>query len=82
MVFGFIKQSGGHIGVYSEPGIGTTFRLFLPRMAEDVPIVEERVVAPLLHGRGETVLVVEDNAGLASRRHAPARRAGLSRARG
>ena len=64
MVFGFIKQSGGHIGVYSEPGIGTTFRLFLPRMAEDVPIVEESVATPLLHGRGESVLVVEDNEAL------------------
>ena len=64
MVFGFIKQSGGHIGVYSEPGIGTTFRLFLPRMAEDVPIAEERAATPLLHGRGESVLVVEDNAAL------------------
>ena len=64
MVFGFIKQSGGHIGVYSEPGIGTTFRLFLPRMVEDVPIVEESAATPLLHGRGESVLVVEDNAAL------------------
>jgi two-component system CheB/CheR fusion protein len=64
MVFGFIKQSGGHIGVYSEPGIGTTFRLFLPRMAEDVPIVEESAATALLHGRGESVLVVEDNAAL------------------
>jgi two-component system CheB/CheR fusion protein len=64
MVFGFIKQSGGHIGVYSEPGIGTTFRLFLPRMAADVPRVEESVATPLLHGRGESVLVVEDNAAL------------------
>jgi PAS domain S-box-containing protein len=64
MVFGFIKQSGGHIGVYSEPGIGTTFRLFLPRMTEDVPAVEESRATPLLHGRGESVLVVEDNAAL------------------
>jgi PAS domain S-box-containing protein len=64
MVFGFIKQSGGHISVYSEPGIGTTFRLFLPRMTEDVSTVEESSAVPLGHGRGETVLVVEDNAAL------------------
>jgi CheY-like chemotaxis protein len=64
MVFGFIKQSGGHISVYSEPGIGTTFRLFLPRMTENPSVVEESSVVPLAHGRGETVLVVEDNAAL------------------
>jgi CheY-like chemotaxis protein len=64
MVFGFIKQSGGHISVYSEPGIGTTFRLFLPRMTEEVTTVEESSAVPLVHGRGETVLVVEDNAAL------------------
>jgi two-component system, chemotaxis family, CheB/CheR fusion protein len=64
MVFGFIKQSGGHIGVYSEPGIGTTFRLFLPRMTADVPTIEESAATALLHGRGESVLVVEDNAAL------------------
>jgi PAS domain S-box-containing protein len=64
MVFGFIKQSGGHIGVYSEPGIGTTFRLFLPRVMRDAPSIEDSVVVPLAHGRGETVLVVEDNEAL------------------
>ena len=64
MVFGFIKQSGGHIGVYSEPGIGTTFRLFLPHAAEAVPTVEESLAIPLPHGRGESVLVVEDNEAL------------------
>ena len=64
MVFGFIKQSGGHISVYSESGIGTTFRLFLPRMTEDVSTIEESSAVPLVHGRGETVLVVEDNAAL------------------
>jgi two-component system, chemotaxis family, CheB/CheR fusion protein len=64
MVFGFIKQSGGHISVYSEPGIGTTFRLFLPRMIGEASTVEESSVVPLVHGRGETVLVVEDNTAL------------------
>jgi PAS domain S-box-containing protein len=64
MVFGFIKQSGGHISVYSEPGIGTTFRLFLPRMTEEASIVEESSVTRLVHGKGETVLVVEDNSAL------------------
>jgi PAS domain S-box-containing protein len=64
MVFGFIKQSGGHITVYSEPGIGTTFRLFLPRMTADRASVEQSSVVPLVQGRGETVLVVEDNAAL------------------
>jgi two-component system CheB/CheR fusion protein len=64
MVFGFIKQSGGHICVYSEPAIGTTFRLFLRRTTEEVPALEESPAVPLLHGRGETVLVVEDNAAL------------------
>src|SRR5215469_2052855 len=64
MVFGFIKQSGGHISVYSEPGIGTSFRLFLPRITADTPTVEESFAMPVVHGRGETVLVVEDNAAL------------------
>jgi two-component system CheB/CheR fusion protein len=64
MVFGFIKQSGGHISVYSEPGIGTSFRLFLPRMTTDSSTVEESLALPVVHGRGETVLVVEDNAAL------------------
>jgi two-component system CheB/CheR fusion protein len=64
MVFGFIKQSGGHISVYSEPAIGTTFRLFLPRTTEDIAAADAPSAVPLAHGRGETVLVVEDNAAL------------------
>ena len=61
MVFGFIEQSGGHINVSSEPGVGTTFRLFLPRATGETVVVTESAVAQLLCGEGETILVVEDN---------------------
>jgi signal transduction histidine kinase len=64
MVFGFIKQSGGHINVYSEVGIGTTFRLYLPRAVADVEASPAAVPATLVRGNGETVLAVEDNASL------------------
>jgi CheY-like chemotaxis protein len=63
MVFGFMKQSCGHINVYSELGVGTTFRLYLPRSTAAVEVAEEKAV-PLATGTGETVLAVEDNAGL------------------
>ncbi|GEM_PF-3379796 len=61
MVFGFIKQSGGHINVYSEVGVGTTFRLFLPRSRDLRDSVEEIAAEVVPLGRGEQILVVEDN---------------------
>jgi PAS domain S-box-containing protein len=64
MVFGFMKQSGGHITVYSEPGKGTTFRLYLPRMPDTTAAQEDRSEVPASRGGSETILVVEDNAGL------------------
>jgi PAS domain S-box-containing protein len=64
MVFGFIKQSGGHINVYSEPGVGTTFRLYLPRARAGAIEEEPPAKAGVPRAGGETVLVVEDNAPL------------------
>ena len=61
MVFGFIKQSGGHINVYSEPGVGTTFRLYLPRAGAGAVLAPMSQPTPPPHGAGQTVLAVEDN---------------------
>lgn len=64
MVFGFMKQSEGHINVYSEVGVGTTFRLYLPRAAK-APKLATASVQAVEHARGnETVLAVEDNPAL------------------
>jgi CheY-like chemotaxis protein len=61
MVFGFMKQSGGHVSVYSEPEFGTTFRLFFP-CAHGVEEEEKSLRSEgSLVARGETVLAVEDN---------------------
>lgn len=63
-VFGFIKQSGGHVKVYSELGVGTTMKLYLPRYvgAKTAPDVEVPVLkAAIAHAKaGEVILVVED----------------------
>ena len=64
MVFGFMKQSGGHVTVYSELEKGTTFRLYLPRLEQTATVTDERSDASAIRGGTETVLVVEDNAGL------------------
>jgi PAS domain S-box-containing protein len=61
-VYGFMKQSGGHVKIYSEVGEGTTVRLYLPRYrgAEDV-VDESDNIRALPRGHGELVLVVEDD---------------------
>jgi PAS domain S-box-containing protein len=61
MVYGFVKQSGGHIKVYSEVGHGTTFKLYLPQ-AE--PALDQDAAAPSMsavEGGHETILIVEDD---------------------
>ena len=57
--YGIVKQSGGHIAAYSEPGVGTTMRVYLPRVYEpqDVRPVRE----PTLPRGSETILLVEDD---------------------
>jgi PAS domain S-box-containing protein len=60
MVYGFVKQSGGHVKIYSEPGVGTTVRMYLPRIRQDED-VETVVDGGPVVGGPETVLVVEDD---------------------
>ena len=65
MVHGFVKQSGGHIAIYSEVGEGTTIKLYLPRFKGKKAAVERRGQANASgSGKGELILVVEDDADL------------------
>jgi len=59
MVYGFVKQSGGHIKIYSEEGHGTTVKLYLPAASGHADAAVA-IVLPT-HGAGETILVVEDD---------------------
>ncbi|WP_428377075.1 CHASE3 domain-containing protein [Lichenicoccus sp.] len=59
MVFGFVKQSGGHVKIYSEPGEGTTVRLYLPRAAK-APAMQPASAPVDLPAGTATILVVED----------------------
>ncbi len=64
MVYGIVKQSGGYIWVYSEPGRGTTFKIYLPRLDEPAEITQaERTPAAAVKG-SETILLVEDDRGV------------------
>jgi CheY-like chemotaxis protein len=61
MVYGFIKQSDGHISIFSEPGQGTTVRMYLPRAVGDSPHAAVATGAfRIIHGT-ETILLVEDD---------------------
>jgi len=62
--YGIIKQSGGHISVYSEPGRGTTFKIYLPQMEAAAKIPIERLDSPDLPRGAETILLVEDDSAL------------------
>jgi CheY-like chemotaxis protein len=62
MVYGFVKQSNGHVSIYSEPGLGTTVRIYLPALPSASPKLDEEeppATAPL--SGSEVILIVEDD---------------------
>ncbi|MGP0091181.1 MAG: CHASE3 domain-containing protein [Xanthobacteraceae bacterium] len=61
MVYGFVKQSNGHVKIYSEEGYGTTVRIYLPRSGEQVIDNPTDLIDAQRTGGSETILVVEDD---------------------
>jgi|HubBroStandDraft_6_1064221.scaffolds.fasta_scaffold00583_2 two-component system cell cycle sensor histidine kinase/response regulator CckA len=62
MVYGIVKQNNGYIMAYSEPGRGTTFKVYFPRTAESLPAPHK--VRKEIQGGSETILIVEDELAL------------------
>ena len=60
MVYGSIKQHDGHINLYSQTGIGTTFKMYVPLILSKIEEIEQTAF-PILKGGDETVLVAEDD---------------------
>jgi two-component system cell cycle sensor histidine kinase/response regulator CckA len=58
-VYGLVKQADGYVWVYSEPGIGTTFKIYFPVIPSQEPVTPQAELPPTL-GSGELVLIVED----------------------
>ena len=61
-IYGFAKQSGGHVQIHSQPGQGTTVRLYLPRDDDEMLSAPQAPPVDVPQGNGQTVLVVEDDA--------------------
>ncbi|MDB5758516.1 MAG: hybrid sensor histidine kinase/response regulator [Burkholderia sp.] len=65
MIYGYVKQSNGHVSIHSQPGEGSTVTLYLPRHRAGLPAVREQLPAPVLPaGGGQRILVVEDEAAM------------------
>ena len=60
-VYGIVKQNNGFINVYSEPGKGTTIKIYLPRHEGKVDECQVEITAKIPQGQGETILLVEDD---------------------
>lgn len=60
-VYGFVKQSGGGVNIYSEVGLGTTLKLYFPRFRGETEARETAPAEGAVSGGGETILVVEDD---------------------
>ncbi|HYF38269.1 MAG TPA: PAS domain S-box protein [Gemmatimonadales bacterium] len=58
-VYGIVKQSGGFIWAYSEPGLGTTFKLYFPIVSSEVPVISEHQPSPA--GRSEEVVLIAED---------------------
>ncbi len=63
-VYGFVKQSKGHVRIYSEPGEGTTIKLYFPRHDGEEAVMSANEQGDPERGRGETILIVEDDDGV------------------
>ncbi len=61
MIYGFVKQSGGHVKIYSETGRGTTVKLYFPRAREQAVPIVDKPLRPSSTIGGQSVLVVEDD---------------------
>ncbi|MBL4666571.1 MAG: response regulator [Sneathiella sp.] len=62
MVYGFVKQSGGYINLYSEEGLGTSVKIYLPRCGEDQRQRSQQATnSDIPMGNGETILILEDD---------------------
>ena len=63
-VYGIVKQSGGYIWLYSEPGLGTTFKIYLPQVDQLPEGDPSEAFSAVISGGSETILLVEDNPAL------------------